>query len=222
MKPTSSQSSVASRDEIEMLGEFHPLLQQLGLVEGLAPLGSAAGSLNLPAVKSQESLLRFLEAYQSQILIPFELPAIQRAFRHACRNETRELIALDHRIGDERALRAFAAASRRVGQSQLKRFRSLRDHRLVQRYLKAVGEGRAHGWHTLVYGITLSVYSLPLIQGLASYERQTLLGFLHAAAQSLRLSEKDCRGVAEELCADLPDNLPSTFAEEAEAGAVDR
>jgi len=54
---------------------------------------------------------------------------------------------------------------RRVGQSQLKRFRSLRDHRLVQRYLKAVGEGRAHGWHTLVYGITLSVYSLPLIQG---------------------------------------------------------
>ena len=29
------------------------------------------------------ALLHFLEAYQSQILIPFELPAIQRAFRHA-------------------------------------------------------------------------------------------------------------------------------------------
>src|SRR5260221_5398483 len=144
MKPTSSQSSVAARDEIEMLGEFHPLLQQLGLVEGLAPLGSAAGSLNLPAVKSQESLLRFLEAYQSQILIPFELPAIQRAFRHACRNETRELIAYDQEIAAEPLLLPFANASRRVGQAQIKRLRPLRDQRLVQRYLRAVESSMAH------------------------------------------------------------------------------
>jgi len=47
MKPTSSQSSVASRDEIEMLGVSSSAATTWAWSEGLAPLGSAAGSLNL-------------------------------------------------------------------------------------------------------------------------------------------------------------------------------
>jgi urease accessory protein UreF len=198
------------------------LLQQLGAVEGLVSLGSASGTLRLPRVKCRATLSLFLETYQSQILIPFELPAIQRAFLHASRNETRELIAVDRQIAREPLLRAFASASRRVGRGQLKRLRPLRDHRLLQRYLKAVEQGQAHGWHTLVYGITLSVYSMPLIQGLLNYERQTLIGFLHAAACSLRLSEKDCRHIAEELCADLHLDLTSSLPDESESGAAAR
>ena len=46
--------------------------------------------------------------------------------------------------------------------------RPLRDQRLVQRYLTAVEQGEAQGWHTLVYGLTLAVYSLPLRQGTCS------------------------------------------------------
>ena len=188
----------------EMLGDWHPLVQQLGTTDGLICLSTASHSLQLKNVDSVESLAQFLEVYQSQILIPFELPAIQRAFRHASRNETRELIAFDQSVADEPMLRPFSGASRRVGQNQLKRLRPLRDHRLLQRYLRAVEETTAHGWHTLVFGITLSIYSLPVLQGLASYEKQTLLGFMHAVSRSLHLSESDCRDLLEALFPSLP------------------
>ena len=188
----------------ELLGEWHPLVQQLGSTEGLIALSTASHWLRLKKVDNLSTLRRFLEAYQSQVLIPFELPAIQRAFRHASRNETRELIAFDQEICEERLIQPFASASQRVGQSQLRRLRPLRDHRLLQRYLRAVEAGQAHGWHTLVYGVTLSVYSLPVLQGLFSYERQTLLGFMHAGARRLRLSEHDCRNLIEELTPGLP------------------
>lgn len=188
----------------ELLGDWHPLVRQLGSTEGLVTLSTASHWLRLKRVDNLSTLQRFLETYQSQVLIPFELPAIQRAFRHASRNETRELIAFDQELSGERLIQPFAAASRRVGQSQLRRLRPLRDHRLLQRYLRAVEAGQAHGWHTLVYGVTLSVYSLPILQGLFSYERQTLLGFMHAVARRLRLSEQACRNLIEELTPGLP------------------
>lgn len=188
----------------ELLGEWHPLVQQLGSTEGLIALSTASHTLQLNNVDNVQALLRFLEAYQSQILIPLELPAIQRAYRHASRNETRELVAFDRELAGELALKTFVNASRRVGQAQLKRLRPLRDHRLLQRYLRAVDEGVAHGWHTLVYGVTLSVYSLPILQGLNSYEKQTLLGFMHAVSRTLRLSENDCRDLLEQLSPSLP------------------
>jgi len=191
----------------ELLGDWHPLVQQLGSTEGLIALSTASHSLQLNHVDSVPTLLRFLEAYQSQILIPHELPAIQRAYRHASRNETRELIACDQLVATEPILKPFADASRRVGQAQLKRLRPLRDHRLLQRYLRAVEAGSAHGWHTLVYGVTLSVYSLPVLQGLSSYEKQTLLGFIHAVSRTLRLSENQCRGLLEELSPALPRSM---------------
>jgi urease accessory protein UreF len=75
---------------------------------------------------------------------------------------------------------------------------------MVQRYLRAVEAGLAHGWHTLVYGLTLEIYSLPLRQGLLGYGHQVTRGFIYGAARSLRLSERDCRELFDELCADLP------------------
>jgi urease accessory protein UreF len=188
----------------EMLGDWHPLVQQLGTTEGLFALSTASHTLRLKNVDCAQTLRSFLEAYQTQILVPFELPAIQRAFRHASRHETRELIAFDQQIVHDPTQKPFASASRRVGQAQLRRLRPLRDHRLLQRYLRAVEAGQAHGWHTLVYGVTLSVYSLPVLQGLFSYERQTLLGFMHAAACRLRLSEQECRNMIDELAPGLP------------------
>lgn len=201
-------------ESTELLGDWHPLVQQLGSAEGLVALSTASHSLHLSNVDSVPSLLRFLEAYQSQVLIPFELPAIQRAFRHASRNETRELIAFDQELASEAALKPFANASRRVGQSQLKRLRPLRDHRLLQRYLRAVDDGLANGWHTLVYGLTLSVYSLPVLQGLTSYEKQTLLGFMHAVSRTLKLSESDCRNLLEQLSPSLPNPTEPILGEE--------
>jgi urease accessory protein UreF len=204
-------------ESAELLGDWHPLVQQLGSTDGLVALSTASHSLQLSHIHSVPSLLLFLEAYQSQVLIPFELPAIQRAYRHASRNETRELIAFDQSIALEPILKPFQGASRRVGEAQLKRLRPLRDHRLLMRYLRAVEDGTANGWHTLVYGVTLSVYSLAVLQGLASYEKQTLLGFMHAVTRSLRLSEADCRDLLEQLSPTLPRSHEGILGEDDEA-----
>jgi len=191
-------------DDAEWLGDAHPLVQQLGSADGLASLHALADSLRARPVKHLPALREFLQTYHERILLPHELPAIQNAFVHASRNEVRELIAFDLQLATEPMLKDLAAASRRVGQAQLQKLRPLRDERGVQRYLAAVENHEAHGWHTLVYGLTLAVYSLPLRPGMLGYGQQTTRGFIHAVARSLKLTEADCRALFDELCAPLP------------------
>jgi len=197
----------------ELLGDLHPLVEQLGSVDGLFTLAGASDSLQLGHVDNLPALRVFLQNYHARILRPLEMPAIRQAFFHASRNELRELIAFDQQLAAEPILQNFASASRRVGQAQLQRLRPLRDQRLVQRYLAAVEQGGAHGWHTLVYGMTLAVYSLPLRQGLLGYAHQTTRGFIQSASRSLRLSKASSRTLFEELCADLPAAVESLLAE---------
>ena len=207
------QSQLALSDATEWLGDWHPLAEQLGSAAGLVTLGSVSVSLRLAPVHNLRSLREFLRDYQSRILLPFELPAIQCAQGHAARHEVRELVALDRRLAEEPILQAFAIASRRVGQYQLRKLRPLRDQRVVQRYLEAVGGGQASGWHTLVYGLTLAVYSLPLRQGLLGYAHQTTRGFIYSAARMLNLSEHQCRDLFDPLCADLPKAIEALLAQ---------
>jgi urease accessory protein UreF len=192
------------QDAAEWLGDAHPLVQQLGSADGLASLHALADSLRSQPVTSQPALREFLRAYYEGILLPHELPAIHKAFVHARQNEVRELITFDQQLAREPRLQDLAGASRRVGQAQLQKLRPLRDERGVQRYLAAVENREAHGWHTLVYGLTLAVYSLPLRQGLLGYAHQTTRGFIHAAARTLNLTEADCRALFDELCDPLP------------------
>jgi urease accessory protein UreF len=189
-----------TQDPAEWLGDAHPLVAQLGTADGLASLHTLAESLAIRPITNLEGLREFLRAYHERILGPHERPAIQTAFTHASRNEVRELIAFDQQLGNEPALRDFASASERVGRAQLQKLRPLRDERMVQRYLAAVESGQAHGWHTLVYGMTLVLYSLPLRQGLLGYAHQTTRGFIHAAARGLQLKEADCRELFAEIC----------------------
>lgn len=199
------QTQIAeTSSRIEMLGDLHPLIEQLGSLEGLVTLAGASGAVQIRHITTPADLRQFLRNYHVQILQPCELPAIQRAFTHASRNEVRELVAFDREIDGEPILKNFASASRRVGQSQLQRLRPLRDQRVVQRYLAAVEKGEATGWHTLVYGLTLAVYSVPLRQGLFGYARQTTRGFIHSAARSLKFSETDCLCLLEELTQEFP------------------
>jgi urease accessory protein UreF len=194
---------VLTTDPAEWLGDAHPLVAQLGTADGLASLHGLAEALTSQPITSLAALREFLQAYYERILLPHELPAIQRAFEHVARNELRELIAFDQQLLNEPMLREFADASQRIGREQLQKLRPLRDERVVQRYLAAVESGQAHGWHTLVYGMTLVLYSLPLRQGLLGYAHQTTRGFIHAAAKSLLLKESDCRALFEELTSKL-------------------
>jgi urease accessory protein UreF len=207
-----TRSQLALSDATEWLGDWHPLAEQLGSTDGLVTLGSVSASLRLAPVHDLPSLRRFLRDYQAQILLPLELPAIQRAHGHASRHEVSELVAFDRSLGAEPMLQAFASASQRVGQSQLRKLRPLRDQRVVQRYLDAVISGQANGWHTLVYGLTLAVYSLPLRQGLLGYGHQTTRGFIYSAARMLGLSEHECRDLFDTLCAGLPKAIEALLA----------
>jgi len=211
------QTQLALSDAAEWLGDWHPLAEQLGSADGLVTLGSASASLRLVPVHNIASLRHFLRSYQSQILLPFELPAIQSAHGHATRHEVRELVALDCGLAGQPILSEFAAASQRVGQSQLRKLRPLRDDRVLQRYLQAVESGEAHGWHTLVYGLTLAVYSLPLRQGLLGYAHQTTRGFIYSAARMLRLSERQCRALFDSVCAGLPEAVEALITQRAAA-----
>ncbi|PYJ06376.1 MAG: hypothetical protein DME25_06820 [Verrucomicrobia bacterium] len=211
------QAQVALAEAAEWLGDWHPLAEQLGSAEGLVALSSVTRTLRLKPVRDVPSLRRFLRNYQAHLLLPLELPAIQCAHGHAARHEVRELVALDQQLAGEPALKDFAPASQRVGQRQLTKLRPLRDQRLVQRYLQAVEAGHAHGWHTLVYGVTLAIYSLPLRQGLLGYAHQTTRGFIYSAARSLRLSERQCRHLFDGLCVDLPEAVEALIKEPAAA-----
>jgi urease accessory protein UreF len=206
------QTNIASAAALELLGDLHPLIEQLGSLDGLVTLAGASDSLQVRQIDTLPGLRTFLESYHAKILQPLELPAIKRAFSHATHHELRELIAFDQHLTGEPILQNFASASRRVGQAQLQRLRPLRDERIVQRYLAAVDEGQAQGWHTLVYGLTLAVYSLPLRQGLLGYAHQTTRGFIHAASRPLSLTEKDSQVLLQELCVNLPASIDSLLA----------
>ena len=186
------------------LGDPRPLVEQIGSPGGIATLDEMSAALQARPVNSLPALRRFLHSYQARVLVPVELPAVHRAFEFANHNQLRELIAFDQELAREPLLQQFAAASQQVGRTQLRRFKPMRDHRFGQRYLQAVEQRRAHGWHTLVYGITLAVFALPLRQGLLNYALQTTGGFVDSAARSLQLSGEDCRALVEELSTTLP------------------
>jgi urease accessory protein UreF len=207
-----NQFQPALGEPAEWLGDYHPLVEQLGSTNGLVALSEISTSMQIPPVQNLSTLRTFLQNYQKQILLPHELPAVQRAFDHASRSELRELCEFDRQLADEPGLKPFADASRRVGQTELLKLRPLRDERIVRRYLAAVEAHEANAWHTLVYGLTLALYSMPLRQGLLGYGFQTTRGFIHAAAKPLRLSEKECRATLEELCANLPGAVENLIA----------
>ena len=81
---------------------------------------------------------------------------------------------------------------------------TLRDQRLVQRYDQAVRRGEAHGWHVLVYGVILALYSLPLRQGLLSYAWLTLNGFMQSVSRHGPVSAEDAAGLIQVVSAGLP------------------
>ena len=195
-----AQQQTLATDPAEWLGRWHPLAAQLGSADGLVALASLTAALNLPPIGDLPSLRQFLRAYHDRVLRPIELPAIRRAFQHATAFELRELIAFDHELSQHAELQPLAAASRRVGRAHLESLRPLHDDRFVRRYLAAADEGRANAWHTLVYGVTLSVYSLPLRQGLVNYAAQTTRGFIQLAVSGLNYREADCRALFDEFC----------------------
>src|SRR5580658_3709603 len=209
--PAGLGSEEAQSQADNLLGEFSTLLRQLGS-PGVAP--DPGGLFCDAAIDSPSALGQFLEDYLTQLLLPCELPAIVAACGHACRGELRELVAQDLRLAAALLPTPFAAPSRRMGCLQLARLRPLRDERIVQRYLAAVESGQAHGWHTVVYGVTLAVYSLPLRQGLLFYAQETLSVLASAAGRSKSLGQSELDEVLSGLLSRVPAAVEAALAGE--------
>jgi len=163
-------------------------------------------------ISDDRELRTFLDTYQSRFLIPLEIPTITRARSHAASGHARELIALDAEVSAKPVWPALASASRRIGRAQLKSLRPLRDERTVQRYLAAVESGQATGWHTVVFGMTLAVYSWPLRHGLLTYGRETLTALAFAARPDT-VSESACVDILNPLFLQLPEAIEQALAE---------
>lgn len=197
---------LASEAEI-LSGDFHPLIEQIGSTEGLALVELVNSSLLLDRTHDFAGLKLFLENYRAQLLVPLELPLICQAFAHASRNEFSELIALDQQQTHEPRQEMFFSASKRIGKLQLKRLRPLRDQRGLQRYLRAVDSGQAHAWHTIIYGVTLASFSMPLRQGLLNYSARVLSGFVQSSGGFERFPRLDCDALIEENLATIPPEI---------------
>jgi urease accessory protein len=203
MLKAAERNATSAHGEAEsLLGDVHALLRQVGS-PGIA--ADAFSSFWSADIDVPSALGRFLRDYIERLLGPCELPAIVEAFGHARRGELREMLAQDQRLAGLLLATPFCAPSLRIGRQQLARLRPLRDARLVQRYLAAVESGQAHGWHSVVYGITLAVYSLPLRQGLVFYSQETLSCLALAACRSRQFTEWEVEGILSEVLAFVPD-----------------
>jgi urease accessory protein UreF len=152
--------------------------------------------------------------FQAKTLAQDELPAILRAYNHARRGEAREIIALDRSLKESFPNEALANASERVGRNQLRKMRGLKTERVVTKYWDAVYKKEAFGWHTVVFGVVLAVYSIPLRQGLNHYAQQTVSGFIEAGAQSLKLRAAEVSAMETTLLTELPAIVELTLASE--------
>jgi urease accessory protein UreF len=206
------ETKSAPSSPAELLGDAHPLLEQLGTPQELAVTSTLTGAMEFARVRDMSTLRGFLDEYHAQVLLPIELPAIVSAYQHAARGEAKELIALDRQLAGEKIIRDFALASCRVGQRQLSKLRPMRDQRVVQRYLAAIESGEARGWHTLVYGVSLAMFSLPLRQGLQNYIEQTARGFIERASRSLHLAENSSHELAAQYFIAAPKAVAQALA----------
>jgi urease accessory protein UreF len=184
--------------------DWRALEEQLGSPEEATAMSGAALAGALQGIRSAEELRNFVAHFQIEILGAQELPIILRSYNHARRNEGREIIQLDLSLKEVMLNEALAAASVRVGRNQLRRMRALRHEKAVSKYWDAVRNGEASAWHTVVFGVVLAVYSIPLRQGLHHYSQQTVRGFLEAGARSLRLREAEVDEMEMSLVAATP------------------
>lgn len=192
-------------DRTPLTGDPRELTTRLGTSGLLTPDPANPQAVELP--NTAAALRQFILAYRNTILGPQELPAILQACTLASQGHARDLIQLDQEWTASSRTRYFRDASLAVGRRQLSRLRPLRDQRVIQRYADAVDAGKAMGWHVIVYGIALSVFSVPQRSGLLHYAQLTLGSFLDSAPTNAQLTDGDKREIRRELDATAPELL---------------
>lgn len=190
----------------ELLRECHPWSSQFEENAFWCPEPSSPGA-EMVGIEDAASLRKALRHFKTSLLIPVELPAIYRSCRLASANDLEGLLRLDASLEKQISNPTFARASQNIGRVQLKRLRPLKDHRVTRRLLEAVNRGSANGWHTLVYGVSLEIYSIPTRQGLLHYANRTLWTLLDCGAKTIDLREREATKMFEDLIRGIPASI---------------
>jgi len=159
---------------------------------------------DIEAVRDMRGLRLFLDRYERDILRPIELPAVLSAYWFANRGQFRELLELDAELSADASLMPFAAASLAVGREHLRLLKPMYDQRMVQRFRKCEVAGEARGWNPIVFGIFLSIHSVPVREGMVQFGTQLWSGFINSAQKSCHLPDAECT----ELLREYLDRLP--------------
>jgi len=193
----------------EPLGRSDPADgDRIPLREPPAEDGFCVSAMMTTRVTSREALEHRLLTYARETLAREEWPAVLRAWQLAKVGHMRDLVAFDRDWAATARRLGFAEASRAAGRRQLNRLQGLRHERRISRYRAAIEDGRADGWHPLVFGVFLAVYHLPIRQGLIQYGMRSL-GLLADAADGTRCIHENPRAVALDRAASiLPLLLP--------------
>ena len=194
-------------------GGLHPYAAQLDALGGVLCVGAIAGALGTARVGTVLELSALLERYRVTMLEPVELHTVAAAHRHAARGEVLELIALDEALaGTHPKWLQLAPASQRFGTDHLKRLQPLRDERVVQRFLDAARKGRAPANHTVVFGLTMAVFSIAPRQGLADYAHSALEAVMATVAGKLKLTQAERNDLINRSQSRLPEAIERMVA----------
>ena len=172
-----------------------------------------AQPLDIEGVTDLRGLRLFLERYEREVLRPIELPTVQSAYWFANRGQFRELLELDAELSANDSLIPLARASLSVGREQLRLLKPMYDQRMVQRFRKCVVAGEARGWNPIVFGMFLSIHSIPVREGLMQFGRQIWSGIVNGVQESCDLSDEDCNALLGETIDRLPDWIEEVIAQ---------
>ena len=174
---------------------------------------------DIEAVSDLRGLRLFLKRYEREILRPIELPAVQSAYWFANRGQYRELLELDAELSAHVELLPFARASLMAGREHLRLLKPMYDQRMMQRFRKCVLAGEARGWNPIVFGMFLSIHSVPVREGLLQFGRQIWSGFVNGVQESCGLPDDECTALLDETIDRLPAWIEEVIAQSAgEAG----
>ena len=174
----------------------------------------------IESVTGLQGLRDFLSMYEKEIFCAIELPAVHSAYWYANRGQFKELLSLDAELTGNPSMQLFSEESLSVGRQHLRMLKPLYDQRMLQRFRMCVVNGEAKGWNPIVFGIFLSIHSVPVREGLLQFGKQIWSGFINGIKEQHGFSEIDCSSMLEEYIDRLPrwienviedNNVPGTL-----------
>ena len=181
------------------MSEYAPMLNQL--------------PLEIETVTSLRELRVFLARYEKEIFCDIELPAVHSAYWFANRGQFKELLSLDAELTANPTLQLFSEESLYVGRQHLRMLKPMYDQRMLQRFRKCVINGDAKGWNPIVFGMFLSIHSVPVREGLLQFGRQTWSGFINGIREQRDLPELECSLLLKEHMDRLPTWIENVVVE---------